>query len=71
MKDGRETSFKVNHTVFAQILGLLVSDALESFFRLHHRDGVGEAFEIFSQAALVGALMEPVGQRSRIAGWKV
>ena len=71
MKNGRKASFKVNHAIFAQIFGLLVSDALQRLFRLHHRDGVGEAFQVFGQTALVRALMEPLGQRNRIAGWKV
>ena len=66
MKYRRETSFKVNHAVFAQILGLFISHALERLFRLHHRDGVGKAFEIFGQAPLVGALMEPIGKRGRV-----
>ena len=35
---------------------------------MHDGDGVGEAFEIFGEAALVGALVEPLPERLGISG---
>ena len=60
VKNRRETGFEINHAVPAQVFGLFVGDALQRFFGLHHGDGVSEAFQIFGQAALVRALMEPL-----------
>src|SRR5271155_3698215 len=70
MKDGRETSFKVNHSVAAEVFDLLVGYAFQRFFGLHDRDSMRKPFKIFREAALVGALMEPVRQRLWIVGWK-
>ena len=71
VKNWSKASFKINHTILAQVLGLLVSDSLECVFRLHHRDGVRKTFQIFCEAPLVSALMKPIGQGRRIAAWKV
>ncbi len=71
MKNRRKAGFKVNHAILAQVFGLFVGDALQRLFGLHDRDGVREALQIFGEAALVRALMKPLGQRRRIAGGKL
>src|SRR5580704_8639064 len=68
MEDRRETRFKVDQAVTAQVLDLFKGDTLQCFFRLHDRDGVCEAFEIFGETTLVRALMEPLGKGLRIVG---
>ena len=70
VKDRREASFKIDHAILAQIFGLLVRDPLQRLFGLHHRDGVGKAFQVLGETSLVRALMKPLRQRRRIAGGK-
>ncbi len=60
VKDRREAGFKIDHAILTQIFGLLVCDPLQRLFRLHDGDGVGKAFQIFGEAALVRALMKPL-----------
>jgi hypothetical protein len=71
VEDWREASFKVDHAVTAQVLDLFKGDSFQRFFRLHDRDGVGEALEILAETALVRALMEPLGKGLRIVGGKL
>ena len=71
VKDRRKARFKIDHAILAQIFGLFVRHPLQRLFRLHHRDGVGKALQIFGQTPLVRALMKPLGQRCRIAGGKI
>src|ERR1700722_8271095 len=71
MKNRGEAGFEVNHSIATQIFGLLISNALECFLGLHDCDGVSEALQVFSQAALVGAAKEPLGKRFRNGGWQI
>lgn len=71
MKDRRETSLEINNPVPAQIFSLLVSDALQRFFRLHHGDGVCKAFQVFRQASLIGSTEKPFRECLSLIGWKI
>ena len=71
VKHRRKTGFKIDHAILAEIFGLLIGHPLQRLFRLHHRDGVGEAFKIFGKAPFVSSLMKPLTQRGRIAGRKL
>ncbi len=62
MKHWREASLKIDNPVAAQIFGLLIGDALQRFFGLHHCDGVREALQIFRKAALIRSAKKPLGK---------
>src|SRR6266849_3106655 len=66
VKNWRKASLKVNHSIFAEILGLFIGDALQSLLGLHDRDGVAETLEVFGETSLVRALMKPFRQRPGI-----
>src|SRR5271170_2901769 len=70
MKDRGEASLEIDDAVAGKVLSLFVGHAFESFLGLHHGDGVNEAFQIFGQASLIGALVEPVCELFRILGGK-
>ncbi len=70
MKDRRKASFEVNHAIITQILGLFISDALQSLLGLHDRNRVGEALQILGETALIRAAMEPLRQCFWIRGRK-
>src|SRR6266481_6726495 len=53
MKNWGKASLKVDYAVPAQVFRLFISYSLEGLLGLHHGDGVGKAFQIFRQAALV------------------
>jgi hypothetical protein len=62
VKNGREASLEVNHAVAAEVLGLLIGNALQRAFGLHHGDRVGEALQVLGKVSLVCAPVEPGGQ---------
>ena len=70
VKDRGEARLKIDYAVAGQIFGLFVGDALEGFFGLHYGDGVRKAFQIFWEASLIGALVEPVREVFGIFGGK-
>src|ERR1700752_3674145 len=71
VKNWREAGFKVDHTVPAEILGLLICDALQGLLRLHDRNGMCKALQIFGKTSLVRASMKPLRKRLGIACRKV
>jgi len=70
MEDWGKASLEINHSIAAQILGLFISDALQSFLGLHDGDGVHKPFQVFCQAALIGSAEKPIGKRTSIIGGK-
>ena len=68
MKHRRKASLEVDHTVPAQVLRLFIGHALQRLLRLHHRDGVREAFQVLSEAALIGTLVKPLRERRGVLG---
>jgi hypothetical protein len=50
---------------------LLISDALQRFFPLHHGDGVCKAFQVFREASLIGSPEKPFRECLRVIGWKI
>ena len=70
MKNRREAGLEIDDAVAAQILSLLISHALQRFFRLHHGDGMSKTFQIFGKASLIRASKKPLRQFVRIIGRK-
>jgi hypothetical protein len=71
VENWREASFKVHYAIFAQILDLFIRNPLQCLLRLHDRDGVLEALQIFGEATLIRAAMKPLRQCLRIVSRKV
>jgi hypothetical protein len=59
MKHRGETCLKVNYAVVLQVFHLLVGRSLQGLSSLHDSDRMYEAFQVFRQVPLVGALQEP------------
>ena len=62
MKDRRKASFKVNHAVSAQILGLFIGHALQRLFRLHDGNRVRKALQIFGETSLICSAKKPLAE---------
>src|SRR5579864_2003784 len=71
VKDGREAGLKIDDTVLAEVLSLLISNAFQRLFRLHDSDGVREAFQILCEASPIGALLKPLTKRFRSVRGKI
>src|ERR1700722_757935 len=71
MKYGCKASLKIHDPISTQIFCLFVGDALQRFLRLHDRDRMREALEIFRQTPLIGSAKEPLRKRLRRMGWKL
>ena len=70
VKDWRKAGFKINNSISAQILGLFIGDALQRLFRLHHRNRVRKAFQIFCETSLIRSAKKPLRKRIGIVGRK-
>ena len=66
MKARREAHLGIDHAVAVHVLDELERHALHRLPRLHHRDGVGESFQIFRQRAAVRAAMKPLAEGRRV-----
>ena len=58
----REPHLRIDHVVGGKILDTLESDSVQRFRRLHHRDGMGERFEVADQRTAVRRSAEPLGE---------
>jgi len=70
VKNRSKTCFKINNAVSTQVFRLFVGDALKRFFRLHYRNCVSKALQIFRQASLIRSAKEPLGKSIGVGSWK-
>lgn len=66
MKNWRKAGFEIYNPIPTKILGLFVGNALQSLFRLHHRDRMRKALQIFRKTPLICSAQEPLRKRIRI-----
>ena len=68
VKARREAHLGIDHAVVEHVLDELEGHALQGRARLHHADGVLEAFEVERERAAIRATEKPGGKFLRVAG---